>query len=129
MSKYRAKKTQYNGILFDSKKEMLRYRELLLLERAGKISDLELQKVYELIPAQYATSDEVYTKGKNKGQPKRGELLERAVVYKADFKYVDENGYTVVEDTKGYKKGTAYSVFTIKRKLMLLNYGIQIREV
>jgi hypothetical protein len=129
VTKYNSKKTKYNGILFDSKKEAKRYRELLLLEKAGKITDLELQKAYELIPAQYATSDEVYTKGKNKGQPKRGALLERAVVYKADFKYVDENGYTVVEDTKGYKKGTAYSVFTIKRKLMLLNYGIQIREV
>lgn len=125
MSKYRAKKTQYNGILFDSKKEAKRYRELLLLERAGKISDLELQKVYELIPAQYAMSDEVYTKGKNKGQPKRGALLERAVVYKADFKYIDEDGYTVVEDTKGVKTKD----YIIKRKLMLFNYGIQIREV
>ena len=125
MSKYRAKKTQYNGILFDSKKEAKRYRELLLLERAGKISDLELQKVYELIPAQYDVSEEVYTKGKTKGQRKRGALLERAVVYKADFKYVDEDGYTVVEDTKGVKTKD----YIIKRKLMLFNYGIRIREV
>ena len=125
MSKYRAKKTQYNGIIFDSKKEAERYRELLLLERAGKISALERQKVYELIPAQYAVSEEVYTKGKNKGQHKRGALLERAVVYKADFKYVDENGYTVVEDTKGVKTKD----YIIKRKLMLFNYGISIREV
>lgn len=125
MSKYHAKKTKYNGILFDSKKEAKRYRELLLLERAGKISDLEMQKTFELIPAQYETSNEVYTRGKNKGQPKRGALLERAVTYKADFVYVDENGYTVVEDTKGMKTKD----YIIKRKLMLFNYGIQIHEV
>lgn len=125
MNKYKAKKVKYDGIWFASKKEAHRYRELKLLEKAGKISDLELQKVYELIPAQYATSDEVYTKGKNKGQPKRGALLERAVVYKADFKYVDENGYAVVEDTKGVKTKD----YIIKRKLMLFNYGIRIREV
>jgi hypothetical protein len=125
LSKYNAKKTQYDGILFDSKKEARRYRELKLLERAGKISDLELQKVYELIPAQYATSTEVYTKGKNKGQLKRGELLERAVLYKADFKYVDENGYTVVEDTKGIRT----KEYIIKRKLMLFQFGIRIKEV
>lgn len=125
MNKYRAKKVKYDGIWFASQKEAHRYRELKLLERAGKITDLELQKPYELIPAQYATSDEVYTKGKNKGLPKRGALLERAVVYKADFTYVDENGYTVVEDTKGVKTKD----YIIKRKLMLFNYGIQIREV
>jgi hypothetical protein len=95
------------------------------MERAGVISNLELQKVYELIPAQYAISDELYTKGKNKGQPKRGELLERAVTYKADFVYVDADGYTVVEDTKGVRT----KEYIIKRKLMLFNYGIRIREV
>lgn len=124
-SKYHAKKTMCYGIMFDSKKEAKRYRELLLMERAGVISNLELQKVYELIPSQYETSAEVYTKGKNKGQPKRGELLERAVTYKADFVYIDADGYTVVEDTKGMRT----KEHIIKRKLMLFNYGIRIKEV
>lgn len=124
-TKYNAKKVSYNGIVFDSKKEMQRYAELLLLERAGKISDLELQKVFELIPAQYETSAEVITRGKNKGELKRGKCIEKAVTYKADFTYIDENGYTVVEDTKGFKTKD----YIIKRKLMLYQYGIKIVEV
>lgn len=116
---------RYNGIVFDSRKEAKRYAELRLLERAGKISNLELQKVFELIPAQYETSAEVYTKGKNKGEPKKGKCLEKAVTYKADFTYIDENGYTVVEDTKGFKTKD----YIIKRKLMLYQYGIRIKEL
>ncbi|HNZ28087.1 MAG TPA: DUF1064 domain-containing protein, partial [Spirochaetota bacterium] len=39
----------YNGITFDSKAEMKRYTELLLLQKAGAISDLRLQTPFELI--------------------------------------------------------------------------------
>ncbi len=124
MSKYYAKKVRYNGIEFDSKKEMQRYAELRLLEKAGKIADLQLQKVFELIPAQYETSAEFYTKGKNKGERKKGKCIEKAVTYKADFVYTDENGYTVVEDTKGFKTKD----YIIKRKLMLFVHGIKIIE-
>ena len=52
-NKYGNKKCQYNGIVFDSKHEMERYKELLLLQRAGEIEDLKLQERFELIPAQY----------------------------------------------------------------------------
>lgn len=129
MNKYNAKKVYYDGKEFDSRKEKNRYQELKILERVGQISDLELQKTFELIPAQYEQSTEVYTKGKNKGKPKRGKLIEKAVTYKADFVYIDENGETTVEDVKGYKGGGAYEVFTIKRKLLLYKYGIKIKEV
>ena len=40
-----------------------------------------------------------------------------------------KNGKLVVEDVKGYKKGPAYNVFSIKRKLMLQVYGIRVQEV
>lgn len=116
---------RYNGIVFDSKKEAQRYIELRLLERAGKISNLELQKAFELIPAQYETSADFYTRGKNKGERKKGKCIEKAVIYKADFCYVDENGYTVVEDVKGIKTKD----YIIKRKLMLFVHGIKIVEV
>ena len=124
MSKYCSKKVRYNGIDFDSKKEMQRYCELKLLEKAGVISSLELQKVFELVPAQYETSAELYTKGKNKGERKKGKCIEKAVTYKADFTYIDQNGYTVVEDTKGFKTKD----YIIKRKLMLFVHGIRIIE-
>lgn len=125
MSKYNTKKVRYNGIEFDSKKEMQRYAELRLLEKAGKIFDLQLQKTFELIPPQYETSAEYYKKGKHKGERKKGKCLEKAVTYKADFVYVDKDGYTVVEDTKGFKTKD----YIIKRKLMLFVYGIRIIEV
>lgn len=124
--KYHSKKTVIDGITFDSRKEAERYSELKLLERCGAISNLELQKVYELIPAQY----EMYERyGKNGQRLKDGKkCIEKSCVYKADFVYI-ENGKTVVEDVKGYKGGQAYSLFTIKRKLMLERYGIKVKEI
>ena len=47
-AKYRNKPT--NG--YASKREAARAQELLLLERAGKISGLKMQVPYEVIPAQ-----------------------------------------------------------------------------
>ena len=126
--KYHSKKTVIDGITFDSRKEAERYSELKLLERCGAISNLELQKVYELIPAQY----ELYERyGKNGNRLKDGKkCIEKSCVYKADFVYIDnETGQQVVEDVKGYKGGQAYSLFTIKRKLMLERYGIKVKEI
>nr|RDS95593.1 DUF1064 domain-containing protein [Cereibacter sphaeroides f. sp. denitrificans] len=42
-NKFCAVPTTVNGITFDSKREARRYGELLLLERAGEIRDLQLQ--------------------------------------------------------------------------------------
>ena len=123
MSKYKAKKASVDGIEFDSRKEANRYCELKLLQRAGKIQNLELQKAIELIPAQR----ERIINPKN-GKVKKGKVIERAVTYVADFVYT-ENGRMVIEDVKGYKGGGAYAVFTIKRKLLLYKYGIKIKEI
>ena len=125
-SKYKNTKYTYLGIKFDSLKECRRYSELRLLEQSGKIKDLELQKAYELIPAQYDESTEVYTKGLHKGEPKPGRLLERAVVYRADFVYTDcETGKQVVEDTKGMRTPE----YILKRKMMLYIHHIKIKEI
>lgn len=123
MSKYQAKKASVDGIEFDSRKEANRYCELKLLQRAGKIQNLELQKAFELIPAQR----ERIINPKN-GEVKKGKVIERAVTYVADFVYT-ENGRIIVEDVKGYKGGGAYAVFAIKRKLLYYRYGIKIKEV
>lgn len=124
-AKYGNKKCQYNGIVFDSKHEMERYKELLLLMRAGEISDLELQKHFELVPAQYERPTEYYKSGPNKGQLKKGKLLERPVEYIADFYYYDhQKGCVIVEDTKGMKT----KEYIIKRKLMLYTYGLRVLE-
>ena len=122
--KYHSKKTVMDGITFDSKKEAERYSELKLLERCGAISNLELQKVYELIPAQY----ELYERyGKNGQRLKDGKkCIEKSCVYKADFVYIDnETGQQVVEDVKGFRT----KEYKIKKKLMLYIHGIKIKEV
>lgn len=123
VNKYHNLKTRVsNGQIADSRKEARRYEELLLLQRAGKISNLRSQVPYELIPAQYETYERY---GKSGNRLKDGiKLVERAVTYVADFVYT-ENGKTVVEDTKGVRTAD----YIIKRKLMLHIHGIKIREI
>jgi len=111
--KYRNEKRVVDGHTFDSAKEMRRYLILKTLLRAGKISDLQCQRSFELVPTQ-----------KNS----RGET-EVCVRYVADFAYIDNTtGRTVVEDVKSdlTKK---LPIYIIKRKLMLQVHGITIEEV
>lgn len=120
MSKYLSKKCEYNGITFDSKKEMKRY--ITLTEDEG-VTNLQTQVRYLLIPNQREEST-----FNSKGKEIPGKVIERKCEYVADFVY-DKDGETIVEDVKGYRMGGAYAVFTIKRKLMLEKYGIRVREV
>ena len=125
-AKYGNRKVVVDGITFDSKKEAQRYTELKLLEKAGKITGLQLQREFELIPAQREKTDQIYTKGPNKGKFKPGKVIEQKCSYKADFVYWElENNSMVVEDTKGMRT----KEYIIKRKLMLYKYGIRIKEV
>lgn len=129
MNKYNAKKiTTQDGQVFDSRKEYTRYCELRILEKAGRISNLRRQVKFVLIPEQREKSTEVYKAGPQKGLPKPGPVIEKACSYIADFAYCDADGTKVVEDVKGCKKGAAYDLFTIKRKLMLYKFGIRIKE-
>lgn len=105
MNKYHNRKTEIDGILFDSAKEAKRHTELKLLERAGKIRDLERQKKFEIC-----------AKSKDK----------RALYYIADFVYWDnEKNQIVVEDVKGYRT----DVYKLKKRLVYEKYGIEINEV
>ena len=119
MTKYHSRKITYNGMVFDSKKEYKRFCELSLLERAGKVTDLERQVKFVLIPAQR----EPDTIG-NRGGVKKGKLIERECAYIADFAYKMDGEY-IVEDTKGFRTKD----YVIKRKLMLWVHGIQIHEI
>ena len=122
--KYGNREVTVDGIAFDSIREARRYKQLKLLLLSGEIVGLSMQVPFELVPAQYEETGEVYTKGPRKGQPKQGKCIEKSVVYVADFVYF-ENGKRVVEDTKGVRTPE----YIIKRKLMLHKYGIRIREV
>lgn len=126
--KYGNKKVEIDGIEFDSKKEARRYWELSLLQRAGKISDLQLQREFELIPAQYETYPRYGKTGNRLQDGKR--CIEKSCTYKADFCYM-QDGKLVVEDVKGYRdpQSAGYAKFVIKRKLLLWRHGIKVIEV
>jgi len=112
VSKYGAKKTTVAGIEFDSKAEARRYGELVILERAGYIKNLERQPVYILLPA-------VVVGGRKKP----------ALRYKADFRYYDTKAReTVVEDVKS--PATAkLAAFRIKRHAMKHIHGIEVAVI
>lgn len=104
-SKYGNEKHEIDGILFDSRKEAKRYGELKMMLKAGKIGQLELQKMYEL---------------KVEGQ--------RVCKYYADFVYmVMATGETVVEDVKSEATRLKPS-YRLKKKLMKAIYKIEIKE-
>lgn len=100
MNKYRNKKIQIDRYVFDSIAEGQRYRELALLERAGKISDLKLQPRF-LLQESFKKNGKTY----------------RKIEYVADFQY-KENGRIIVEDVKGMET----KEFKIKRKLFEYKY-------
>ena len=126
MNKYHSRKViTSDGIVFDSRRESVRWTQLKLLERAGKITNLKRQVKYVLVPAQYeSVSMKDYIK--SGGKKTKGKLIERECSYIADFVYWDnETNEIVVEDTKGVRTKD----YVIKRKLMLKEYGIRIKEV
>ena len=122
-NKYGNKKVTVDGMTFDSKREYRRYTELKLLESAGVISDLRCQVPFELIPNQYVTERRYSKTGKRLKDAQV--LVERAVVYIADFVYIDSDGSEVVEDAKGKRT----KEYIIKRKCMRYLKNIIIREV
>ncbi len=105
-SKYSNKKTELDGIEFDSKREAKRWPELQLMERAGLIKDLTRQRHYAIKVNGFVICE-----------------------YWADFDYVDcKTGKLVVEDVKSSFTRTL-PVYKLKKKLMQACYGIEIREV
>lgn len=87
---------------FDSLRELNRWQDLKLLERAGQITNLRRQVPYELIPKMHG---------------------QRATFFVADFVY-EEKGREVVEDSKGYRN----RLYQLKRKLMLFRHNIAVME-
>ena len=112
-SKYKNKKVTVNGKVFDSKKEAKRYCELIKLEQAGLIKDLETQKKFLLL-------DSFKKNGKTYKQ----------ISYYADFVYFDVySKKTIVEDVKA-SKDFKTEVYKIKKKLFEFIYkDLTITEV
>lgn len=102
-NKYNAKRVKIDNIWFASMHEASRYQELMLLQRAGQIQDLELQVPFAIV-----------VNGK------------KICKYLADFRYFDvASGKVVTEDAKGY----ANQLYKLKKKLVEAMYDVQIVEV
>ncbi len=104
MTKYGNKKTIVGDFTFDSAKEAKRWSELMLLQRAGQISDLRRQIPYPLVV--------------------NGKTVCKLVV---DFDY-RENGQLIAEDTKS-EFTRKLPVWRLKSKLFTAIHGFSVREV
>lgn len=104
--KYKNKITEINGIKFHSKKEANRYMELKLLQKAGKIKDIELQPKIPLL-----------VNGKSIGY------------YIGDFRYYDNAKHRLIlEDVKS--PATKTPIYNLKKKILeTYNPPIEIVEV
>lgn len=107
--KYHNKKVEYDGYTFDSIREKNYYIKLKLLEKAGKIKELELQKEFELQPSY-----------------KLNNKTSRKITYRADFTYkTTEDDKLHVVDVKGFRT----DVYRLKKKLFEYKYRIEIEEI
>lgn len=108
MNKYRNKKIQIDCYVFDSIAEGKRYKELVLLEKAGEIENLQLQPKF-LLQESFKKKGKTY----------------RKIEYIADFMY-EEKGQVIVEDVKGKET----DVFKLKHKLFEKKYpGLELRII
>ena len=112
-NKYKNKKVSVNGKVFDSKKEAKRYCELIKLEQAGLIKDLETQKKFLLLDTF-----------------KKNGTTYKQISYYADFVYFDVySKKTIVEDVKA-SKDFKTEVYKIKKKLFEFIYkDLTIKEI
>lgn len=105
MQKYRAIKTEYKGVVYDSKWEAQKAYELDMLQRAGKIEDLHRQ-VRFILQEEYVNN--------------KGEKI-RPISYIADFVFYDvKKRKMIVMDTKSPATRTAE--YRIKKKLFEYKY-------
>lgn len=103
-SKYRNEPVVIDGIRFDSKREGAYYVDLKMLERAGEVTAVELQRPFQLCGPS-------------------GILI---ATYKADFVFWDNRTSKVrVIDVKGFET----KEFRLKRKMMRAILGIEIEVV
>lgn len=100
-NKFHAKKTEVDGVVYDSKREAKHAQQLQALADSGAIQNLQRQVRFTL--------QDAYINNK-------GEKI-RKIEYVADFVY-EENGVTVVADSKGCRT----DVYKLKKKIFEYKY-------
>lgn len=107
-SKYGNTKCESGGHKFDSKREMMRWHDLIQMQARGEIFDLELQVPFVLEPAAIVGGKKC-----------------KARVYIADFVYENAAGKQIVEDVKGMKT----AMYSFKKHQMKTHLNIDIVEI
>jgi hypothetical protein len=105
MPKYNAKRTEIDGISFDSKVEGQYYLYLKQQQIEGKIKRFEMQPIFTL----------------QEGFRKNGKYF-RPILYIADFKVYLNDGSIQIIDVKGFETPD----FKIKRKLFEAKYPFKL---
>lgn len=121
--KYGNKKVTFDGIIFDSKREMQRYVVLKEAERRGEISNLDLQPKFELVPKM----TETYIKHLKTKDKECVRTIQLPITYTADFGYT-KDGERIIEDVKISPKVLPKEL-CLKVKLMRYFHGIEVRLV
>ena len=97
----------YHGknIIIDSKLEAKHMTSLIILEKAGRITDLILQPKFELVEGFMIHSTKV----------KSGKSKQSSISYTPDASYIDEFGRYVAFESKGYMTDS----YKLRRRLFL----------
>lgn len=117
-NKFSAKPEVFDGIRFASQKEVRRYRELRLLERAGEIEKLECHPVFKFVVdgAPVLIRSNRYPNG-------------RHAKFTGDFAYFDKKrNRRIVEDVKG-GQATKTEAYSLRKALVEAIYHIRVEEV
>lgn len=121
MGKIKHKKTEVDGIIFDSKMESQYYEYLKMEMNAGRVKEFSLQPEFILQEKFIVVEGEVIYGNDpkfNKIKRKTKAPTVQAIKYISDFKVEYPNGTVVIVDTKGQETAD----FKIKKKMFTLRY-------
>ena len=116
-SKYKSKKIELDGHVFDSKTEARYYSHLLVLQARGEVKSFEMQRTFELQPK----FDHPTEKRKN-GKPR----VFSAIKYTPDFVVEYEDKSIRYVDVKGSKNSDMNRDFKLRAKLFMFKYNVTI---
>lgn len=123
-NKFNNKRCEFDGLKFDSKKELERYKVLRALECSGDIRDLV---VHPRFPFEFPDGGKIVIKGEKRNTTAR---------YTADFSYYiakdgvfgAKEGAFIVEDVKS-SFTAKQSEFKLRRAIFEYIYGVDLKIV
>jgi len=107
---------------FPSHAEAARYLQLKCLQKAGIVTEIELQPEFELQPAYWQCCGKSYRDGMmgilHCPKCKKKVHKIRSIIYRADFRVTYTDGHQEIEDVKGMET----EIFKLKRKMFEYRY-------